>query len=422
VTQQSPLFFAGLGEFGDETLWDHQDVLGGLRVDVPKGNAVDIFVDDVRRGLPAEDFSKNRGVGGVVVLIHGLILLRLARKQKGKACAKALFSREFPQPGFGQGSKLRSNLGLLQKGGVARMKIAVTGGTGFVGKALVEELIERGEAVTVVSRTPEKLPVPFHGLVSASSWEDLSLDGFDAVINLAGENLLGHRWSEEHKQKIRDSRIDTTRRIVDLCRIAKDGPKVLVQASAVGFYGPREDDLELDEASPAGKGFLAEVCQEWEEEASKVRALGVRMVPVRIGVVLGRGGGALERMAPVFRKNLGGKIGNGKQWISWIHMRDLVRMMVFVLDHGQASGPWNGTAPNPVQMKAFAEAIGKALGKPAWLPAPAFALKIALGEGAEIVLTGQRVLPREAQKQGFVFEYPRIDAALEEIFAEEVVP
>ena len=302
------------------------------------------------------------------------------------------------------------------------MKIAVTGGTGFVGKALVEDLIERGEAVTVVSRTPEKLPVPFHGLVSASSWEELSLDGFDAVINLAGENLLGHRWSEEHKQEIRDSRLDTTRRIVDLFAAAKEGPRILVQASAVGYYGPREDDLELDETSPAGEGFLAEVCKEWEAEAAKVRAQGVRMVPLRIGVVLGRGGGALERMAPVFRKNLGGKIGSGKQWISWIHMRDLVRMVGYILDLEEASGPWNGTAPNPVQMKTFAESIGKALGKPAWLPAPAFALKIALGEGAEIVLTGQRVLPRQAQEHGFVFEYPKIDAALEEIFAEEVVP
>ncbi len=302
------------------------------------------------------------------------------------------------------------------------MKIAVTGGTGFVGKALVEDLIERGEDVTVVSRTPEKLPAPFRGLVNASSWEDLSLDGFDAVVNLAGENLLGHRWSEEHKQKIRDSRLDTTRRIVDLCAAAKDGPSVLVQASAVGYYGPREDDLELDEGSPPGEGFLAEVCKEWEGEAAKVRAQGVRMVPLRIGVVLGRSGGALERMAPVFRKNLGGKIGSGKQWISWIHMRDLVRMVGYILDQEQVTGPWNGTAPNPVQMKAFAEAIGRALGKPAWLPAPAFALKIALGEGAEIVLTGQRVLPRKALEQGFVFEYPKIDAALEEIFAEEVVP
>ncbi len=302
------------------------------------------------------------------------------------------------------------------------MKIAVTGGTGFVGKALVEELIERGEAVTVISRTPEKLPIPFHGLVSASSWEDLSLDGFDAVINLAGENLLGHRWSEEHKQKIRDSRLDTTRRIVDLCATAKNGPRVLVQASAVGYYGPREDDLELDENSPAGEGFLAELCQEWEAEAARVRSQGVRMVPLRIGVVLGRWGGALERMAPVFRKNLGGKIGSGKQWISWIHMRDLVRMIGFILDHEEVDTVWNGTAPNPVQMKAFAEAIGKALGKPAWLPAPAFALKIALGEGAEIVLTGQRVLPRAALKAGFLFEYPEVDAALEEIFVEDVVP
>ncbi len=302
------------------------------------------------------------------------------------------------------------------------MKIAVTGGTGFVGRALVEELIERGEAVTIVSRSPDKLPVRFHGLVGACSWEELSLEGFDAVINLAGENLLGHRWSEEHKQKIRESRIQATKKIVALCAKAENGPRVLVQASAIGYYGPREDDEELDERSPVGRGFLAELCRDWEAEAAKARDHGVRVVPLRIGVVLGRGGGALERMTPVFRKNLGGKIGSGKQWISWIHMRDLVRMMSFILDHEEVQGPWNGTAPNPVRMKAFAEAIGKALGKPAWLPAPAFALKMALGEGAEVVLTGQRVLPREAQKHGFVFEYPRIDEALEEIFAEEVVP
>ncbi|RMD85713.1 MAG: TIGR01777 family protein [Candidatus Dadabacteria bacterium] len=302
------------------------------------------------------------------------------------------------------------------------MKVLVTGGTGFVGRAVVELSIERGDAVTVLSRTPERLPVPFRGLAGTAGWEGLDLSGYDTVVHLAGENLLAHRWSPEHKQRIRDSRVEGTRKIVRALEQAEPRPSCLISASAVGYYGPQEDDTFLTEDSPPGAGFLAEVCRDWEAAAVEAERLGLRVVRLRIGVVLDRSGGALERMIPIFQKRLGGRLGHGRQWVSWIHRRDLARLVLFAADHEDLAGPVNGTAPRPERMRDFVRAIARQLGKPCWLPAPGFMLRMALGEGAEVLLTGQRVLPARATNAGFHFEYPELDLALEEILREEVVP
>ncbi len=302
------------------------------------------------------------------------------------------------------------------------MKVLVSGGTGFLGRSLVEALIERGDAVTILSRRPESLPIPFRGLAGTMSWDGLDLSGFEAVVHLAGENLLARRWSEEHKARIRESRLAGTRRIVEALEAASTRPRTLVSASAVGWYGPRVDDVALTEESEPGSGFLSELCRDWEARAREAEILGVRVCLCRIGVVLDRSGGALERMIPMFRRWLGGPLGHGRQWVSWIHRKDLTRILLCLLDREDLAGAFNGTAPRPERMKDFAAAVGRHLNRPSWLPAPGFALKLALGEGAEVVLTGQRVLPARLQEIEFHFEYPTLDQALEEILREEVVP
>lgn len=290
------------------------------------------------------------------------------------------------------------------------MQILITGGTGFIGRALCSQLQQSGHTLTVLTRHPTRAALP--GVRCIATLEDAG--PIHAVVNLAGEPLAAGRWSAVRKQEFRDSRIGCTTRLVQWMARQSQCPKVLISGSALGYYGPR-DDTVLDEHAAPGDDFAAQLCRDWEAAAIRAEALGVRICRVRTGVVLGRDGGALAKMLPPFRLGAGGPMGDGRQWMSWIHRQDLVRLLQWLLETNSAYGPYNGTAPEPVRNADFARALGKALHRPALLPTPAFALKLAFGEMSELLLTGQRVVPAHAQAEGFRFNWPTLDAALADI-------
>jgi uncharacterized protein (TIGR01777 family) len=240
-----------------------------------------------------------------------------------------------------------------------------------------------------------------------------AFEGCDAVINLAGESIAG-RWTAPKKQLIRDSRVLGTKNLVNALAQLSSRPKVLISASAIGYYGDRGEETLTEDAAP-GSDFLAQVCRDWENEALKAESLGMRVVRLRIGLVLGRGGGTLQALLPLFRVGLGGPLGSGRQWWSWIHRDDLCRLIVQILANENVSGPVNATAPQPVRQKEFAQVLGRVLRRPAFLPTPAFALKIALGEFADGILASQRALPRRAQEMGYRFQFEELEGALREI-------
>jgi hypothetical protein len=238
------------------------------------------------------------------------------------------------------------------------------------------------------------------------------LDGADGVINLAGEPIAQKKWTYTQRRRIERSRIDATHSLVQACAKAKPRPKFLINASAVGYYGARGDEIITEEAPP-GDDFLSVLCQNWEAEAKKAEELGLRVVRLRTGVVLGSGGGALAKMAEPFRFFVGGPLGSGQQWISWIQLEDLVRLIFEAVNNPLAQGPLNATAPHPVRNKEFTHTLGKVMHRPSWIPVPGFALKLALGDMADMLLTGQRVVPAAAEKLGFQFRYPDLQQALE---------
>lgn len=286
------------------------------------------------------------------------------------------------------------------------MRIFVTGATGFVGPAVVEALVARGDFVVALCRDRAKAAARLPASVELVA--DLaSLPTCDAVVNLAGETVMG-RWTESKKAAIRASRGPATQRLV-AAMLQCNKKMTLVHASAVGYYG--DGDEPVDERAPRGAGFLAEVCEEGEA-AALAASPPHRVVPLRIGVVLGKGGGVMKSMAPAFRAFVGGPVGSGKQWVSFVALSDLVRLVLFVLDHEACSGPINATAPQPVTMRQLTDAMGAVLGRPSWLPAPSFAIKALFGEAASVILGGQRVLPTKAEGLGFRFELPTVDAAL----------
>jgi uncharacterized protein (TIGR01777 family) len=294
------------------------------------------------------------------------------------------------------------------------MKIFITGGTGFVGKTLALALIRTGHEVSVLTRSGK-------GETSGVSWIEgdptqkgkwqEAIKEHGVIINLAGASLFS-RWTEEAKRMIRDSRILTTRHLVE----AMDGGKgkTLFSTSAIGYYGFHGDE-NLTEDSPAGGDFLAFLAKDWEAEAKEAEKKGCRVVITRFGIVLGEKGGALGQMIPLFNKYVGGPLGSGKQWFSWIHIEDLTRAFLFLLEHPEISGPVNFTAPNPVRNKELAQWLGRILGRPAFLPAPGFMLRLVLGEFGSILLEGQRVLPQKLVQAGFQFSYPEIDRALRQV-------
>ncbi|HEX7371323.1 MAG TPA: TIGR01777 family oxidoreductase, partial [Thermodesulfobacteriota bacterium] len=291
------------------------------------------------------------------------------------------------------------------------MKIFVTGGTGFVGKTLAPALVRTGHEVSILTRSGK-------GETSGVSWIEgdptqkgkwqEAVKEHGVVINLAGASLFT-RWTEEAKRMIRDSRILTTRHLLE----AMDGGKgkTFFSTSAIGYYGFHGDE-NLTEDSPPGGDFLALLARDWEAEAKEAEKKGCRVVITRFGIVLGEKGGALGQMIPLFNKYVGGPLGSGKQWFSWIHIEDLTRAFLFLLEHPEISGPVNFTAPNPVRNKELAQWLGRILGRPAFLPAPGFMLRLVLGEFGSILLEGQRVLPQKLVQAGFQFSYPEIDRAL----------
>jgi hypothetical protein len=296
------------------------------------------------------------------------------------------------------------------------MKCVISGGTGFIGRRIVDRLLQEGHYVGVWSRKPgmEK-----RHAVASFSWNPLdgeppedSINTMDAVIHLAGEPVA-QRWNAEVKQRVRDSRVLGTRRLVDAIGRVKHKPKVLVCASAVGYYGERGDEV-LTESSPPGQGFLVDVCREWESEADRAADFGLRVVKLRIGFVLGRDGGALAQLAPVFRAFAGGRLGSGKQWMPWIHIADVVKMFVHAVE-GDVSGVWNATSPHPVRNSEFTKEMGRVLHRPTLFPVPAFALKLAFGEFGVHMLDSARVLPEAAPKAGFQFQYPDLGPALRDL-------
>jgi uncharacterized protein (TIGR01777 family) len=299
------------------------------------------------------------------------------------------------------------------------VQVLVSGATGFIGRRLVRELRARGDEVVAVTRDSEKAKHLLGEGIRTVTWQEGELregvGSSQAMVNLAGEIIFGQRWSAAQKQRILDSRVESTERLV--AAIGRDAPKpaVLVSGSAIGYYGAHEDE-DLDEDAPPGDDFLADVCKRWESAALRAEESGVRTVLLRTGIALGRGGGALQRMAMPFRLFAGGPVGSGRQWFSWIHVDDLVGIVLHAIDTESVRGPVNATAPEPRTNADFSKALGRALGRPSWLPVPAFALRVLFGEGASFLVTGQRVLPKRALASGYSFKYPSAEEALADLY------
>jgi uncharacterized protein (TIGR01777 family) len=305
------------------------------------------------------------------------------------------------------------------------MRVFVTGGTGLIGSRLIHGLHRRGDTVVLLTRRPEEARAALGSACTIVAGDPTqpgpwakAVDDCDAVVNLAGEDLFNQRWDAAFKQVLRDSRVRSTENVVQALarapRNAAGSPKVLVSASAVGYYGPRSDE-ELTEDSSPGSDFLAGLCVEWERAARQAEPLGVRVAMMRIGVVLATEGGALRRMLPPFRAGVGGPAGSGSQWVSWVHRADLIALLLLALDNSAARGPLNAMAPNPVTNYDFAQALARALHCPAFMPTPGFALRLMLGEVADVILTGQRVLPRRAVALGYAFQFPTLAEALTDL-------
>ena len=300
-------------------------------------------------------------------------------------------------------------------------KVIVTGATGFIGKALCFRLESEGYTVVALSRNPEKGQKLFGPKFSVAKWDGANAsewleyaDGAYAIVNLAGENIGSGRWTSQRKQTILQSRLDAGKAVVEAVELASVKPRVVVQASAVGFYGSRGDD-SIDESSSRGEGFLAAVAREWEESTQEVESFGVRRVVIRSGVVLGAEGGALLQLLKPFRLFAGGPLGSGRQWFSWIHVEDEVNAILFLLKK-DLKGVFNLSAPHPLPQKDLARLLGKIMRRPSWFPTPGFMLRAILGEMAEeMLLVSQRVTPKRLLEAGYRFLYPEAEHALEAI-------
>ncbi len=299
------------------------------------------------------------------------------------------------------------------------MRILIAGGTGFIGKAMVARLA-REHSVAVLTRNPQRAQASLPAGVQAVGWDGATLGEWvshlahsEVVINLAGEPIA-QRWTPAVKQRLWDSRVKTTALIAQAIAQASPRPRLLLQASAIGIYD-QSPETTADENGPYGTGFLAELGKAWEAAAQLVHEHGVRLCCMRIGVVLGAGGGALERMLTPFKLGVGGPLGSGRQWLSWIHIDDVVGAAAFLLERDDLAGAFNFTAPEPVTMHEFARTLGRVLLRPAVVRAPAFALRLLLGEMAEFLLQGSRVLPKRLLEAGYKFQYPNLEAALRQL-------
>jgi uncharacterized protein (TIGR01777 family) len=292
-------------------------------------------------------------------------------------------------------------------------RIVVSGGSGYIGRALVQHLLERGDEVTVLTRgdTQAGRPALLHwDPYQLGDWS-AALDGADAVVNLTGERAVGVRFTEARKRRIRDSRVLTTQNLVRAIEAAHAKPRVLVSVSGIGYYGDHPPSEPVAESAAPGDDFLAQLCVEWEGAAAEARDYGVRVAMPRMGIVLGPGGGPLATMALPFKLFVGGKLGSGQQGFSWIYVEDAVAALTLCIDQDVA-GPLNVCSPEPVSNQQISEQLASALGRPSWLPAPAFGLKLLFGEGAEPILTGQYAVPGVLQARGFRFRAPSLPDAI----------
>jgi uncharacterized protein (TIGR01777 family) len=307
------------------------------------------------------------------------------------------------------------------------MNVLVTGGTGFIGRALVERLAKENHHVLLLSRSLEALRTAGKGIVQVVQWNGKTigpwvreLEGVDAVVNLAGESIGAKRWTKRRKMLLVSSRIEPTRAIAAAIGSAKKKPAVLVNASAVGYYGEVESG-DVTETHPPGTDFLARLCDRWEKEALRAEGYGVRVARLRFGIVLETRGGALKKMMVPFRFFVGGPLGSSRQWFPWIHRDDVLGAIIFCIENRNISGPVNVTSPDVVTMSEFTHALGKAMHRPAWARVPSLVLKVLLGEMAGTIVSGQRVISRKLQEAGYTFRYPRLDEALAAIATRRVI-
>ncbi|HEY0782647.1 MAG TPA: TIGR01777 family oxidoreductase [Thermoanaerobaculia bacterium] len=302
------------------------------------------------------------------------------------------------------------------------MRVLITGGSGLIGRAVARDLRAAGGEVGVLSREPQRaLGLPAGA--RAERWDGRTAEGWSgllgrdsALVHLAGEGVAEGRWTEERKRRIRASRVDSSRAVLQAIQQAPEPPRVLLQASATGYYGHCGDEV-VTEDHPPGEDFLADVCREWEASTAAVEALGVRRAVLRTGLVLTKEGGALPKLLLPFRFGAGGPMGGGGQWLPWIHVADEVAAIRFLLEQGDAHGPFNLSAPQPLTNRDFSRLLGRALRRPSFLPTPAFALRLALGEMADALLSGQRAVPHALEALGFTFRYPEAEAALRDLLA-----
>lgn len=300
-------------------------------------------------------------------------------------------------------------------------KIIVTGATGLIGTKLCKALINRGDQLTIFSRSTSMAAKAIPGAKEYIEWDYDKpetwaefINGKDSIIHLAGVSIAGKRWNDDYKNKILKSRKLSTQNLVEAIHSAKKKPSSFISSSATGYYGNAGDKI-LNEESESGDDFLAQVCKEWENASEKIESLGVRRVNIRTGIVLSAEGGALKQMLLPFRLFIGGPLGNGRQWFPWVHIDDLIRIYIYALDNSSVSGKINAVSPNPVTMKEFALKLGKAMHRPSFFPVPVFALKLAIGKAAEPVVASQRTVPQRLLKGGFKFRYENVEAALKDL-------
>jgi len=296
------------------------------------------------------------------------------------------------------------------------MKVAITGGSGFLGHELTKLLKNEGHEVYILSRSNQKESHTIQWLSENSKPEDY-LNGIDAWVNLAGASINEGRWNEQQKQNIYDSRMKATDEMIRIVDAVEDKPTVLINASAIGIYPPSESVTYTDSSKEKGTDFLAKTVHDWEEKATRIEQFGTRVAAGRFGIILGKNDGALPLMALPYKMFVGGKVGSGKQWLSWIHVEDVARAILFAIQNTELNGPFNVTSPSPKTMNEFGKTLGDVLKRPHWIPVPSVALKIGLGDKSQLVLEGQRVLPEKLLNQGFTFKFAELKEALQHVYA-----
>ncbi len=294
------------------------------------------------------------------------------------------------------------------------MNLLITGGTGFIGSALCSRLLKDNHNITILSRHPEIVKSPVTAIEAISQ---LTTDVFfDVVINLAGEPIVNKRWSSSQKQRILSSRIDTTKQLITFLTKVENKPKLLINGSAIGYYGIGNTNELIDEKSTGDGSFSSQLCQQWEEIALQAEAIGIRTCLLRTGIVLGKGGGALSKMLVPFKMGLGGKIGDGKQWMSWIHLDDLIGIILYCITHDNLTGAINGTSPSPVTNQVFSKTLGTVLNRPTIFPMPRIMVKLLMGQmGEELLLSGKRIMPMKVSAAGYNFQYKTLKGALKNL-------